>query len=602
MPAAVVAVAAAWGGATIAAAIGLTGVMAAVVGSVIAMGLSSIGTSILGLNNKPNQPSSVGQESSLLLQNDASPIASIPVIYGRRRVGVSRVFLKVTDNNQYLHLVLALCEGGIEAVEKVYFNGEEAWNPEDGIKSKFDGVAWINAHLGADDQAADSDLVTAMGDANVWGSDHRLRGTAYLYVKLKYDRNIFQGVPTIQADIAGIKTYERFEQDTAEAPNPKITLADGSASSPRVLYHYLVNSRYGKGIDPTMIDGVSFQDAQDYCDNNPVYYYASQADQDSETATELPGGRYECNIGIDPDTAVFENVKKILTSMNAMLTFSGGKYRLIVNKLEEPSFDFNADNIIGRWDIALPNRSTKFNRLKVNWPDAGQGFQPTITYIESEDYKNEDGNELLEQNIDLPGTTDHTRAYLTGYINLAQSRHTTVCSFTATYNAFNVAVGDVVTITHDTPGWSGKTFRVMGLGLLSDGTARVTLAEYDENIYAIGFEGRPVPFKADPATLDVGYATTVLPPTNLIPITEWIQDTAGSTKGYINVYWDTPDSSSSGTIAYYVVQYKIVDTDNWISVSTPTNYAKLGPLAAGYTYDIRVYSVNQFGARSSYLV
>ena len=216
MPAAVVAVAAAWGGASIAAAIGLTGVMAAVVGSVIAMGLSAVGTSILGLNNKPNRPSSVGQESSLLLQNDASPIASIPVIYGRRRVGVSRVFLKVTDNNQYLHLVLALCEGGIEAVEKVYFNGEEAWNPEDGIKSKFDGVAWINAHLGADDQAADSDLVTAMGDAAVWGSDHRLRGTAYLYVKLKYDRNIFQGVPTIQADIAGIKTYERFEQDTAE--------------------------------------------------------------------------------------------------------------------------------------------------------------------------------------------------------------------------------------------------------------------------------------------------------------------------------------------------------------------------------------------------
>ena len=103
-----------------------------------------------------------------------------------------------------------------------------------------------------------------MGDAAVWGSDHRLRGTAYLYVKLKYDRNIFQGVPTIQADIAGIKTYERFEQDTNENPNPKITLADGSSSSPRVLYHYLVNSRYGKGIDPSMIDGVSFQDAQDY--------------------------------------------------------------------------------------------------------------------------------------------------------------------------------------------------------------------------------------------------------------------------------------------------------------------------------------------------
>jgi hypothetical protein len=185
---------------------------------------------------------------------------------------------------------------------------------------------------------------------------------------------------------------------------------------------------------------------------------------------------------------------------------------------------------------------------------------------------------------------------------LAQSRHTTVCSFTATYNAFNVAVGDVVTVTHETPGWDGKTFRVMSIGLLTDGTAQVTLSEYDANMFVIGFEGRPVPFRADPATLDYGFTSSVPPPTNLVPITEWLQDTTGSAKGFINVYWDTPDPSSSGIISYYVVQYKIVDTDNWISVSTPINYTKIGPLPAGYTYDLRVYSVNQYGARSSYLV
>ena len=48
MPAAVVAIGAAWAGGAIAAAIGLTGVMAAVVGSVIAMGLSAVGTSKIG--------------------------------------------------------------------------------------------------------------------------------------------------------------------------------------------------------------------------------------------------------------------------------------------------------------------------------------------------------------------------------------------------------------------------------------------------------------------------------------------------------------------------------------------------------------------------
>ena len=606
MPAAVVAIGAAWAGSTIAAAIGLTGFAAAVVGSVIAMGISAVGSSLLGLNNKPNAASSVGAESSTLLQNDASPIASIPIVYGKRRVGVSRAFIKVTDGNQYLHLVLAMAEGPIEAVEKIYFNGEVAWVRTSGqpgdvgeVSEKFASTADIHVHLGATDQAADSTLISRMGDSAVWGEDHRLRGVAYLYVRLKYDRNVYQGVPAFQADILGLKTRKLFDQAsdliTHDYTYPGTTTVTSSATSPRVLYDYLTNDRYGKNIDPSLIDAGSFQDAQDYCDQRQLYY------KDAEDVTQVVNEPlYTCDIGLDPDVAIFENIKKILSSMNAMLTFSGGLYRLVVNKAEEPVFAFNRDNIIGRWDISLPNKANRFNRMKVNWADEKQGYQPNITYVDSPTYLSADNNQIIETSIDLPGTTDYLRAYFTGLINLNQSRHTTVCSFTAAPTAFNVSVGEVVTITHEIPGWVDKKFRIMGMALLSDGTARVTATEYNDAVYTIGTEGNPVPYKADPATLDIGYSNTVPAPTNLQTSVEWIQDITGSAKGFINVSWDGPDVGV-GIIAYYVVQYKVVEATNYTSVTVNGLNTKLGPLAAGYTYDIRVYAVNQFGARSAYL-
>ena len=47
-----------------------------------------------------------------------------------------------------------------------------------------DKLVFVNAHNGIDDQIADSDLVQ---EAIGFTSNHRLRGTTYLYARLKYD-------------------------------------------------------------------------------------------------------------------------------------------------------------------------------------------------------------------------------------------------------------------------------------------------------------------------------------------------------------------------------------------------------------------------------
>jgi predicted phage tail protein len=73
------------------------------------------------LADTPDQPDfgSDGASRGILL-NKAANDAQIPVVYGQRKVGGTRVFMGVTgSDNEYLHLVLALAEGEIDSVQNV---------------------------------------------------------------------------------------------------------------------------------------------------------------------------------------------------------------------------------------------------------------------------------------------------------------------------------------------------------------------------------------------------------------------------------------------------------------------------------------------------
>ena len=54
------------------------------------------------------------------LLNKQGNVHHLPVIYGERRVGGIRVFVGVSGSeNEYLHIVLALCEGEIDALKLI---------------------------------------------------------------------------------------------------------------------------------------------------------------------------------------------------------------------------------------------------------------------------------------------------------------------------------------------------------------------------------------------------------------------------------------------------------------------------------------------------
>lgn len=135
-----------------------------------------------------------------VLLNKSSNIANIPVIYGTRKVGGTRVFLSTGGNdNEFLYMALVLCEGEVSSIGNVYINDTLSTD------SKFSGLVSIVKYTGTDSQTYSTLLA---GATDTWGANHRLRGVAYLAIRLKYDQDVFGSIPDIQAIVNGRKVHD----------------------------------------------------------------------------------------------------------------------------------------------------------------------------------------------------------------------------------------------------------------------------------------------------------------------------------------------------------------------------------------------------------
>ena len=125
---------------------------------------------------KPDPPKrNVQQQETAqgILVNKASNNSAIPVVYGRRQVGIARVFVESSgSDNQYLYMAGVLCEGGgngIESVDEIYVNDKlVVWsgaltdgtvrtvNSSDTNFYKGESLISIQAFFGLDNQSGSS--------------------------------------------------------------------------------------------------------------------------------------------------------------------------------------------------------------------------------------------------------------------------------------------------------------------------------------------------------------------------------------------------------------------------------------------------------------
>jgi len=534
--------------------------LAVAIATVVVVG--SIGMAIFNLASALTADFDAPDTGQGLLINKASSSEPLKVIYGYRRVGIVRVFAESDGkNNKFMHLILALAEGEIESIENVYFHDKLSTDEQ------FTGKFELYKHLGSDTQAADATLVERLVS---WTTAHKLSGVAYLYLRLEYDRTAWaSGLPPITADIKGLKVYDPRTTTTAWSDNPVLCVRD-----------YMTNARYGRGIPESQIDDASFIVAANYCDEMVTKGGSSQK-------------RYTLNGVINVEKTPMSIVRNMMTSCRGILIFSGGKYKVVIDKPETASFVFNEDNIVGNWSISLGDKTNTFNRIKAKIYNKDRSWQDDYITVDSPDLRALDNGLMLQQDAQLPFTSDEVTARQITTINLNQSRQQISVQFSATIQGMRAEVGDVVYITHSTTGWSNKKFRITAIAMSNADDVSIVALEYDETIYDFG----TIPLIDATPNTNFYNPSVVIQPSDLT-LSEELYYTSSSSGVHSRLIlrWVNND----GFALQYNIEYKLsADTDYIpLAVAQSSEY-RIDDVAAG-VYDVRVRTMNDSGATSDW--
>jgi hypothetical protein len=566
---------------------------------------------------KPKPPSQPSQPEAIqgILVNKASNNEPIPVVYGRRQVGISRVFVESSgSDNQYLYMAGVLCEGGgygIESIDEIYINDKlVTWSGAldhavvrtvDGTDANYyksESLISVQAFTGLDNQTVSS----LLDESTSWDSDYKLSNVAYVAFKFKWNQDAFNSLPEIRVTLKGNKIYDpRLDSTKGGSGSHRENTAstwEYSNNSSLVLLDYLRNARYGKGL-PTSAFETNYES------------FKTSADKAEIQVTPYVGGDtvnlFETNAVVPTEDKVIDNVRELLNPMRAIFNYTQGKYFLIVEDADTSVFSLNTDNIIGGIKIYGEKKNTKYNRIIGTFVNPDKEWQSdTISFPPYDDSAlpsadqhatllAEDNGTLLEGNFDFKFITSPYQAEELCEIILKRSRNALSIELMATSQALNLTIGDIVDITYPTGGFSAKPFRVYGLSINTNNTVGLKLIEHQDNFYTWGS-------KAQAPTI----SDTVLPnPFNVSPPSSVTLDDQliAYNDGTVIVALDIAIGASPDSfVDYYQVEYKKSSETNYQihGQGTGLNQRVLNVIDQE-TYNVRVKAVNSLGVSSTYV-
>jgi len=570
----------------------------------VALGVFAVGWLFTRSIRKPEVPdfgtNDFEETERGILLNKQSNNSSIPIVYGERLIGGTRVFIETSGtDNEFLYIALVLCEGEINSIEQikvddkvVTFNGALTDNTQRTVASsdsnfyKSDvSYITIEPHFGTDGQSASS-LLSSLSS---WGSNHKLSGICYLALKFKWNQDVFGGIPTVQAKIKGKKVVtldaSLNESSATFSTNPAFCLLD-----------YLRNERYGKGIATSNIDLQSFRDASQVCVTQ---------------VTPFSGGSdiniFDTNAVLDTSKKVIDNVRDILRGCRGYLPYVQGKYKLVIETTGSASVSLDEDDIIGGYSLSSPTKNSKYNRVIATFINPDRSFQADqITFPPTDDsglpssdrhatLKAADGNFLLEGRFDFKTITSPYQAEEMAEIILRRSRESNGLSIIAGFNAYQLHIGDIVNITLSSLGFSSKAFRVIQMTFNADFTITLQLVEHQDSHYT--FASKTQVASTPSTTLPNPFV--VQPPASVTLSDTLVEYNDGTVIVALDV---TIGVSPDSFVDFYQVEYKLSTDSDFIIGSRGSSLThRILNVIDQKVYDVRVKAVNTQGVSSSFV-
>lgn len=547
---------------------GFFGAVAGVVTDVI----SFIGDEILGLGLDDSSGNVKNAEQGVFL-NDRLNINDIPVAYGRVRVGGLRVFGPyVTTSQRNMSRAFVLSEGPCNNVLNWYIDGVPFFF------GRFSGlIADTDVLPGTDTQAASAQML-ARFPPPAWTAADQGKGVCYHFITLRFDKDQFAGgEPTHWWDLEGRIVFDVRAQTQAWSRNP----AD-------IIYDYLTNTRYGRGVPASRVDLASFQDVANYCDE--------LVDFPDGAGGTVQQARWTCDGLIDTATKRSSNMAKLLSSCRGHLLRTAGIHKLVVERDGSPVFSITEAMVIGNLKIRRGEIGEIFNRVTAEFTNEANNWQADEAIWDDETLRNgTDKGRLLETTVQRAFTKDLYRAQYHAQIALKNSRFDIRIQFVGTPDLTVLEPMDIIDFTHSAAGFVNFEARVISAKQRADGNVAIALKQHSN----AGFTLDPLTDEDLTAGLEFPDVYVDFPPTNLqLAPSQTVKN--GALWSSIEVTWLAGDDGFNLTTE---IEYKRTADAEWLhweTVDISVLESLITNVDDGVAYDVRVRHINAAGTASSW--
>ena len=432
---------------------------------------------------------------------------------------------------------------------------------------------------------ANADLVSATGGE--WTSDHKGQGVAYIYIRLKYDQNIFQnGVPAMKFKVKGKKVYDPRTETTYYTNNAALC-----------VYDYLTSAE-GFGCTASEINQASLIAAANICDENVAI---------SSTENQK---RYTVNGIVSTDESRIDNLENLVLSMVGSAVWTQGRWNIYAGAYNAPSITLTEDDLTNTDSITVQSRTNRrdlFNYIKGVYVEPTKSWQATdFPSIGSTVYEGYDGNEEITRDVQFQFVTDIYRAQRLSTIILQQSRLALTVQATFNIKAYNISPSDTVSLTMPRYGWTNKVFRVVERTFSPNQGIKLILREEDIAAYSWSYTGL-VPISSGNDSNLLPNQGDILPPTNLTATSnnntvKQLPD--GTQIPRILVQWTPPQDERVLNNGYIEIEYKASSDTAWTpfpAVRGDSSLVYIEPVQANTIYYVRIRSVSSANTYSEWV-
>ena len=420
-------------------------------------------------------------------ENVGGQLVNIPVIYGYRKITGPRVYTSTkAGNSKILYTAVAIGEGPITKVHKLYINDEQVLIADNGdgggaqvTQGTYGGILDYEIFLGnrtyntitGTNSGSISDLLTEItGNAqDIRQFSASMAGIAYIVLKMNYvDQNSpYKNFPKITVEVSGRKLRN---SSTAGYGTEANVFQDANPAD--VLLDYLTNTNYGRGMADSKID-----------------YTSISALRSSFATTVIPftngamTPRAKCNYILETGRSVLDNVKDLCRQFGVVVTLANGLYRFTPEyKTSTVVMTINSSHIMNGFSITIPDLSVKFNRVSVSFPNRLDSFNQSVETMQDTDAIASDGK-ILDVTVDYSATTDPYQARNIAQTILLKSRNQKTYNFTMTKEALRLIVGDVIIWDPDNTEISTTYLRIISMTINPDFTFAMTAVTHADSYY-----------------------------------------------------------------------------------------------------------------------